>query len=249
MRRDWNRRHWRGFPEGSRLWRRVGREANFFLEKIERFSANPAENGKKLRPENLCGRRRGRPYAASRLASVRRATQSMKIFLLPCSCSVDIPVSAGLAGGRVSCPSCGRSIDVPKLRELSRLREQPAGSPAQTRWSPAHAVLLAGSAVAVLSWAASMLVLPRSDIAVDLEAIRAAVRAAPDQDIYKAWKQGLSRAGVARPPTPDEEKVLRTSRFSTGVSRGLQLLGGLGALTAAAAALRAVTKSKAGAGG
>jgi hypothetical protein len=75
--------------------------------------------------------------------------------------------------------------------------------------------------------------------AFDLEAIRAAVRAAPDQDIYKAWKQGLSRSGVARPPTPEEQKLLRTSRFSDGVSRGLQILGGLGALTAAAAAVRA----------
>lgn len=172
----------------------------------------------------------------------------MKIFLLPCSCSVDIPVSAGLAGGRVSCPSCGRAIDVPKLRELSRLREQPAAVSTQARWSAAHAVLLAGAAVAVIAWAASVLVLPRADIAFDLESIRAAVRAAPDQDIYKAWKQGLSRSGVARPPTPDEEKLLRASRFSDGVSRGLKILGGLGALVAAAAALRALSQPAAGGG-
>jgi hypothetical protein len=244
--KSWNHRHWRGFPEGSRLWRRVGREANFFLEKNRRFSANLAENGKKIRPENLCGRRYRRPRRASRLLSVRREPQPMKTFLLPCSCSVDIPVSAGLAGGRVNCPSCGRAIDVPKLRELSRLQEQPAPVSTQTRWSPAHAVLLAGAALAVIAWAASMLVLPRADSTVDLEVLRAAVRAAPDQDIYKAWKQGLSRSGVARPPTPEEEKLLRASRFSDGVSRGLQILGGLGALAAAAAALRAFAQPAAG---
>lgn len=116
----------------------------------------------------------------------------------------------------------------------------------QTRWSPAHAVLLAGAAVAVISGAASLLVLPRADSAVDLQVLRAAVRAAPDQEIYKAWKQGLSRSGVARPPTPEEEKLLRVSRFSEGVSRGLQMLGGLGALAAAAAALRAFAQPAAG---
>ncbi|MFN5757363.1 MAG: hypothetical protein ACK54F_06820 [Planctomycetia bacterium] len=172
----------------------------------------------------------------------------MKTFLLPCSCSADIPVSAGLAGGRVNCPSCGRAIDVPKFRELTRLREQPATVSTQTRWSVAHAVVLAGVALALIAWAASMLVLPRADVAVDLEAIRAAVRAAPNQDIYKAWKQGLARSGVARPRTPDEERLLRTSRFSIGVSRGLQILGGLGALAAAAAALRALSQPAAGGG-
>jgi hypothetical protein len=170
----------------------------------------------------------------------------MKTFLLPCSCSADIPVSAGLAGGRVDCPSCGRSIDVPKFRELSRLREQPAAAATQTRWSPAHAVFFAGAAWAVVCYAAAALVLPRTDIAVDLDGIRAAVRAAPAQDIYRAWKQGLARSGVARPPTPEEQKLLRTSRFSLGVSRGLQLLGVFGALAAAAAAVRAFANPAAG---
>ena len=246
--KSWNHRHWRGFPEGSRLWRRVGRGANFFLEKSTGISEIPPKNGKKIRPENLCGHRCRRSRGASRFVSARQRSMPMKTFLLPCPCSVDIPVSAGLAGGRVDCPSCGRSVDVPKLRDLSLLREQPSAAATQTRWSPAHAVLLAGTAVAVICWAAAMLVLPRSDVAFDLEAIRAAVRAAPDQDIYKAWKQGLSRSGVARPPTPEEQKLLRTSRFSDGVSRGLQILGGLGALTAAAAAVRAFAKPAAGGG-
>lgn len=170
----------------------------------------------------------------------------MKTYLLPCSCSVDIPVSAGLAGGRVNCPSCGRAIDVPKLRELSRLQERPAPVVTQTRWSPAHAVLLAGAAAAVIAWAASLLILPRTDSAVDLAAIRAAVRSAPDEDIYRVWKQGLSRSGVDRPPTPEEEKRLRASRFSEGVSRGLNILGGLGAVAAIAAALRVFAQPAAG---
>ena len=93
----------------------------------------------------------------------------MKTFLLSCPCSADIPVSAGLAGGRVDCPSCGRSIDVPKWRELAQLREQPAAPATQTRWSPAHAVFFAGAALAAACFAAAALVLPRTDIAVELE--------------------------------------------------------------------------------
>lgn len=161
---------------------------------------------------------------------------------------MDIPVSAGLAGGRVSCPSCGREVDVPKLRDLSRLREQPSAVPTQTRWSAAHAVFFAGAALAAVSFVAAALVLPRTDTAVELDGIRAAVRAAPDQDIYKAWKQGLARSGVARPPTSEEQRLLRTSRFAIEVSRWLQLLGGLGALAAAAAGVRAFTQSAAGGG-
>jgi hypothetical protein len=162
-----------------------------------------------------------------------------KIYLLPCSCGADIPVSAGVAGGRASCPSCGRSVDVPKLRELSHLRARAAVQPNETRWSLAHALLLAGLAVAAISWAAAFALVPRAGAVVDREAIRAAAQAAADADIYKAWKQGFSRAGVARPPTEEEQRLLRTSRFSAGVSRVLQVLGGLGVLVAAAAAARA----------
>jgi len=172
----------------------------------------------------------------------------MKIFLLPCPCTADIPVSAGLAGDRVTCPSCGRAVDVPKLRELGQLRTQERAPALQTHWSAAHAVLLAGAALAAISWTASLLVLPRAGIAVDPAAIRAAVQAAPDQDIYRAWKQGLSRSGVQRPPTEEEQKLLRTSQFSGGVSRGLQMLGVLGALAATAAAIRVSGKPAAGGG-
>jgi hypothetical protein len=109
-------------------------------------------------------------------------------------------------------------------------------------------VLLAGTAVAAIAWAASLLVLPRTDSVVDPAAIRAAVQAASDQDIYRAWKQGLSRSGVQRPPTDEEQKLLRTSQFSGGVSRGLQILGALGALAAAAAAIKVAGQPAAGGG-
>lgn len=172
----------------------------------------------------------------------------MKTFLLPCACSADIPVSAGQAGGRVTCPSCGRAVDVPKLRELGQLHEQKKPPESQTRWSPSHAVLLAGAVVAAIAWLASVLVLPRTGSVIDPAALRAAVEAASDQDIYKAWKQGLSRSGVQRPPTDEEQRFLRTSRFSDGVSRGLQIVAALGAIAAAAAAMKVFAQPASGGG-
>lgn len=172
----------------------------------------------------------------------------MKIFLLACPCSADIFVSAGQAGDRVTCPSCRRAIDVPKLRELGQLRERENIPATQTRWSPTHAVLLAGVAAAAIAWLAALAVLPRGGNVIDPETIRAAVQSASDQDVYKAWKQSLSRSGIQRPPTPDEQKLLRLSQFSTDVSRGLQIMGALGAVVAAAAALRLFARPTTGVG-
>jgi hypothetical protein len=45
---------------------------------------------------------------------------------------------------------------------------------------------------------------------------------------------------VQRAPTRDEEKLVQVSRFTAGLSRTLQLLGGLGALTALVAGAAAL---------
>jgi hypothetical protein len=157
----------------------------------------------------------------------------MKKFLLRCECAADIAVGAGQSGGRATCPACGRSVAVPKLRELERLRELvPDTVAARPRWSPAHAVALLGTVVAVVAWAAAMIMTgstPRG--AVDLDAYRAAVNAASDSQVYAAWKRGTYDS-VQRPPTRDEEKLQQTFRFAGGISRTLQIIGGLGALTA-----------------
>jgi len=160
----------------------------------------------------------------------------MKTHLLPCHCSAEIPVNKGQAGGSVTCPACGAGVAVPKFRDFDRLREQSTTVTHGTVWTAAHAWLLTGLVTAALSWTAAGLVRFRTVDIVNPEAIRAAVAAASDIDVYKAWKQELSRVGVRRPPTGAEEALLRSWQFSDGVARTLQSLGTLGALAAAAAA-------------
>jgi len=162
---------------------------------------------------------------------------SMPTYLLPCRCSAEIPVSKGQAGGQVTCPTCGAVVAVPKLRDFAGLREQVATVTSGTVWTAAHAWLLTGLVAAALGWSAAGLA--RSGIANTFspDAIRAAVAAANDVDVYKAWKQELSQAGVWRPPSAAEEKLLRAWQFSSGVARILQFVGTLGALAAAAAAV------------
>jgi hypothetical protein len=158
----------------------------------------------------------------------------MKKFLLRCECAVDMAVGAGQAGGRVTCPSCGRSVEVPKLRELERLRELvPDTVAARPRWSPAHAVALLGAVVAIVAWTAALIMngsTPRG--AVDLDAFRAAVNAASEAQVYAAWKRGTYDS-VQRSPTRDEEKLQ-------------QVIGGLGAVTALVGGAAAVAGGASG---
>lgn len=164
---------------------------------------------------------------------------SPKTHLISCPCSADVPVSVGQAGDRVVCPACGRDVDVPKLRDFAGLRRRATDdSAAQTPWSVAHAVLLAGVVVATLAGAGSVLIQPRNETAFNAEAIRAAIRSADDIEVYRAWKQSLSRSGVRRPPTSEEKQLQQRARFSGGIGQALRIVGALAAAAAAAAAGR-----------
>lgn len=153
----------------------------------------------------------------------------MKSFLLPCVCSHAIVIGTGQAGGTVACPACGRTVDVPKLRELGALEQAASGqSGAKDGWRVAHACMLAGGATALLAWVAALLIgmPPRPLFSGDM--IRANVANATDRQIYETWKS-LAQSGVARPPLPEEKRLQQTVHFRRGVSRGLILIGGLGA--------------------
>ncbi len=153
----------------------------------------------------------------------------MQSFLLPCECSRPIVITTGQAGGVVTCPACSREVAVPKLRDFSQLEPVERGqSGPQSRWRLAHACMLAGGITAVLAWvgAAALSVPPQAMITPAV--IRANVSTASDKQIFEAWKV-LSQSGVARPPLPEEKWLQQRSHFWEGVSRGLLVLGGLGA--------------------
>ena len=154
----------------------------------------------------------------------------MKSFLLPCECGHGIVITPGRAGGVVTCPACGREVAVPKLRDFGRLEVVASGQARpHTGWRLVHACMLAGGITAVLAWvgAAVLGVPPQATITAD--AIRANVAAASDRQIFEAWR-ALSQSGVARPPLPDEKRLQQRSHFWEGVSRGLLVIGTLGAV-------------------
>ena len=165
----------------------------------------------------------------------------MKTFLLPCSCTTEIAVTSGQAGGRVACPSCGRSLVVPKLRELTGLQALPTGGSAiQPRWSLLQAVALGAAATALLSLAASLLVVPKQEV-FSPQVIRDLTLAASDQEIYRIWKVGFANSSVRRPANELEQKMQRQQRFFGGIARvfqGLATIAGVVAATAFVASRR-----------
>jgi len=159
-------------------------------------------------------------------------------FLLPCTCSAEVVVTAGQAGGSVDCPRCGRSLSVPKLRDLGGLRRHHPGETAPVvAWRPAHAVALLGAILALASWLAAAWVAPGRAAAVDDAVIRSSVLSADDLAIYRAWSEGFSRAGVRRPPADEEQVILRRARFAEGMRGVLHTVAVAAALAAAGAML------------
>jgi hypothetical protein len=153
----------------------------------------------------------------------------MKAFLLPCACSQSIVITSGQAGGTVSCPGCGREVAVPKLRDFGRLEAAATGqSRRREGWRASHACMLAGGLTAFFAWAVAVVFAMPTQSPFTADAIRAGVAAASDRQIYEAWKS-LSRSGISRPPLPDEKRIQQTASFRSGLSRGLFVIGGLGA--------------------
>ncbi len=52
----------------------------------------------------------------------------MTQYLLPCDCGAEIPVSRSQAGMSVPCPACGKSLDVPTIRNLANLKPAPVAA-------------------------------------------------------------------------------------------------------------------------
>lgn len=159
----------------------------------------------------------------------------MASYGLPCECGAEITVTAGQAGGRVTCPRCARGVAVPKLRDLAALvRRTHAAEPSGGTWRPAHAVTLLGAIVCATSLAAAAWLGRGPSAAVDERALRAAVMAADDMAVYRGWSGELARATVRRPPADQELAVLRQARFFGSLARGLSVVAAAGFLAALA---------------
>lgn len=159
----------------------------------------------------------------------------MTTYGLPCECGAEIPVTAGQAGGHVTCPRCARDVAVPKLRDLGQLgRRESFGVKPAGAWRPAHAATLLGSIIFITALAAATWLDRGPTSAIDEQALRAMILAADDLAVYRGWTGELSRASVYRPPADQELAVLRRARFAGALSRGLSVVAGAGLLAALA---------------
>jgi len=165
-------------------------------------------------------------------------------YLLPCTCSAEVVVTAGQAGGSVDCPRCGRVLSVPKLRDLDGLRRHDTGEIRPVvAWRPASAVALLGAILALAAWLGAAWLAPDRAGAVDDAVLRSAVLSADDLAIYRVWSEGLSRAGVRRPPAEEEQIVLRRAQYAEGM-RSVLHTAAVGAALASAGAMLVLWSAK-----
>ena len=144
------------------------------------------------------------------------------------------------------CPSCGATLSVPRLGELSRLPPAPiANGVAAGAWTTAHGCILGGSLVAVLAGAAALYLGMAPRPPVDAAMIRAGVAAASTSDIYRAWKI-LARSGVSRPTMADEERIVQVARSAQAAATVLWGVAALGTAVAIGGGL-AVARGRRGA--
>lgn len=174
-----------------------------------------------------------------------------KRYRLACRCSKEVFVGPGQAGGQVVCPACGAGVDVPRLRDLEPFAAIDS-VPAPRHWQARHAWLVAGTAVALLSAGAALLMgrqaLTRRALLPDATMIRAAVDAADAMTIYKAW-QAMRLSGVDRGPLPQEVRLQREVTMAAGVGGMLWIVSALGAAVAIAAGIACLSGPRAVAGG
>ena len=163
--------------------------------------------------------------------SRRKQRSPMTTYLLTCDCSAEIPVGPGQAGGQAVCRRCGKSLDVPRLGELTRL---PVASPAAKTvgsWSTAHGCLLGGGLVALLALAGACYLGMQPRPVFEAAAIRTAADSAPIGEIYAIW-QGISRSGISRARTMEEERLEQLSRSARSVATVLWVVAAVGVTVA-----------------
>lgn len=125
---------------------------------------------------------------------------------------------------------------MPRLGALKQLQPAACERAAAGRWTVSHACGLAGFTLAVIAGLAAIWLRSSSGPIYDESQILNAVGATPIAEVHRAWPL-LKRGGIARPPSPDEEKRLRMARSTAAIERALWLAAVAGATLAAGSGL------------
>jgi hypothetical protein len=172
-----------------------------------------------------------------------------RTFAVPCACSAVVSVTSGQAGTRVVCPTCGASVDVPRLRDLVvRETPPPTGATARPPWDAARGITFAGVAVALVAAVAAAATPPVTRLFVPQpprpDDVRRAVAAMPITTIHAAWTE-FAASGLSRTPSPLEVRFARFTRVTRGLSRTLWGVAAVGAVVAAAGAAVGASRGRA----
>ena len=111
---------------------------------------------------------------------------------------------------------------MPRLGALRHLQPAVHERTAAGRWTVSHACGLAGLALAAIAGLAAIWLRSSNGLAFDESAIRTAIAATPIAEVHRAWPL-FDRGGIARPPSPEEQKRLRMARSTAAIERTLWL--------------------------
>lgn len=160
-------------------------------------------------------------------------------YLLPCKCGQKVEVDSTLAGLTVKC-ACGRTLDVPTMRDLTRLELAGANAPGAEKldgrsWGPRQGYTLAGILVALfgLGWLGYQLWTMPEDLYIVPEAIRAETESLSPAELVEQFR------ALSRGLDPTEPRIVQATRLYqewhrrwTYVAAAVSLLGAVLAATA-----------------
>lgn len=168
-------------------------------------------------------------------------------YLLPCPCGKTAPVSASQAGGVVTCPACGETLETPRLRDLVRLPTEEAEAPAASSWSPRQGVLTAGLLLAAALagggwWFAANEPQPPEpfDASIRSALVEKGLEEMSPTDLWKsyyAFYEPMTQRGLQRAETRLDRQTKEALRLSHLYQRVLFFAAGAVAVAAAAICL------------
>jgi len=155
-----------------------------------------------------------------------------QVYLLPCQCGLKVHVDKTQAGLSVKC-ECGRTLDVPTLRDLTQLEQvgdqnKASASKTSTGWGPRQGLTLVGVLITLvgLIWLAYQIATMPQDLFVEPADIRAEVNTLSPGDLIAQFR--LLREKL----DPTELSIVKANRIYqewhrrwTYFAAGVTLLG------------------------
>jgi hypothetical protein len=154
-------------------------------------------------------------------------------FLVPCSCGQKLIVGANQAGELIHC-RCGKTIEVPTLRELNRLERvvDRRAAPPPATWNKRKGLILLGVVIAVGALATAGFLELRRPPPMEAALLKRRVDHMTPAQAWGQWMQ-LS-AGISQPLSPVQAYYLDQNKIAwnnwTNFFIASLSLAGIGAL-------------------